>query len=286
MSIALRLYRELNRDQLDQLERDLAAFYRNAPAVYYELADRAAQSYNVREQPFHCDLVQRVSAAMSVVEIGCGTAHLCPHVEARQAHYTGVDYSDQLLENNRRRFPKARFFRVGELPSEQFDLVASLYTIEHIVHPLRYLEQMWNHCKAGGLLAIICPDFVESPALPPSVFYGRTPRRLRQKLKAVDVLDAWRHIVDLKFVGPRWKRQAAALGPGAFWINLLPRELHGAEHSIDADAVHLPRLKDLVSWFQQKGAEIVASSDTLPNVSFDVRQFNCYVLARRPDAGA
>ncbi len=286
MSIALRPYRELNHDQLDRLESELAAFYQNRPAVYYEIADTAAQSYNVREQPFHCDLVQRVSAGMSVVEIGCGTAHLCPHVQARQGRYTGVDLSDQLLARNRRRFPEARFFRVGEPPPERFNVVASLYTIEHIVHPPRYLEQMWNHCQPGGLLAIICPDFVESPALPPSVFFGRTPRRIRQKPKAFAVLDAWQHVLDLKFVGPRWKRRAAALPPGAFWINLLPRELHGAEHSIDADAVHLVWLKDLVWWFQQKGAEIVVTSDTLPDVPADVRKFNCYVVARKPKTAA
>jgi hypothetical protein len=70
--------------------------------------------------------------------------------------------------------------------------------------------------------------------------------------------------------------------PGAFWINLLPSELHGAGHAIDTDAVHMVRLKDLVWFFRQKGAEIVQTSAAMPEVAPEVRRFNCYLLVKKP----
>ena len=255
------------------------AFYRNPPRRYYQISDEASQHYNTREMPFHCDLIERIFPGASVLELGCGTAHLCGQVEARGGTYLGVDYGGPLLEENQRRFPKARFCRMETPPQELFDIVVSLYTIEHVVDPPAHLELMWRHCRPGGLLAIICPEFVAGPDLPPSFFYGKTPRRLRHKLQTLSLVDAGGHLLDLTVRGPRWKKRAQAMPPGAFWINLRPRVLHGAEYSIDADAVHLVQRRDLVWFLQQKGATIVQTSGDMSGISPDVLRYNCYVLA-------
>jgi SAM-dependent methyltransferase len=282
MSLALRRRAELSPEELAKLDGELAAFYTKPLAGYYQRADEAAQHYNPKEQPFHCDLAGRVFPGASVLEFGCGTAHLCPRVEERGGRYTGIDFNQQLLEDNRRRFPQGRFFQIGTPIAETFDLVASLYTIEHVVDPPAYLERMWRYCRPGGLVAVICPDFIESPTLPPSFFYGRTPRRLREKLQTFSLLDAGSHWLDLKVRGPAWKQRAQESPPGAFWINLRPSILHGADYSIDADAVHLPRLKDLVWFFEQKGAAVLQTSAKMPGIAADILRFNCYVLAQKP----
>jgi SAM-dependent methyltransferase len=217
--------------------------------------------------------------------MGCGTAHLCPHVEARGGSYTGVDYSEQLIAENRRRFPHARFHTLDAPMTEQFDLVVSLYTVEHVADPPAYLDQMWAHCRPGGLLAVICPEFVNCPAFAPSIFFGRTPRRFREKVKAFDVVDAGWHLIDLKVLGVLWQRRARKSPPGAFWINLRPRVLHGAEFTSDTEAIHLVRLSDLVWFFEQKGADMLATSLTVPKVAPEVLRYNCYVVAKRPEHG-
>lgn len=283
MSLELCRRMDLTPQQLAELEDLLAAFYKNPSPAYYRIADEAWQHYNATETPFHWDLVGRAFAGASVLELGCGTAHLCEHIEARGGAYTGVDYSEQLLEQNQRRFPSAHFYRMGTPLGNTFDSVVSLYTIEHVVDPPAYLEQMWRHCRPGGLLAIICPEFVECPDLPPSFFYGKTPRRLREKLQTLNLVDAGLHLFDLKVRGPRWKKRAQVSPPGAFWINLRPRVLHGAEYSIDADAVHLARRRDLVWFLEQKGAVILQTSAEMPGVSPEVLRYNCYVLAKKPE---
>jgi len=190
------------------------------------------------------------------------------------------------LRDNRQRFPQARFFQIGTPVLEAFDIVASLYTIEHVADPLTYLESLWRYCRPGGLIGIICPEFIDSPGFPLSIFFGRTPRRLRQKLQAGDFMDACRHVVDWKIRAPLWKRRLQSSTPGAFWLNLAPGVLHGAGYSIDADAIHLVRLKDLAWFFRQKNAEIVQTSTEMSDITPDVLEHNCYLLVRKPSTAA
>ncbi|MEP7015974.1 MAG: class I SAM-dependent methyltransferase [Verrucomicrobiota bacterium] len=260
----------------------LTEYYSNLSGFYYQLANQVAGRYAPDIVPFHCDLVSRVESGMSLLELGCGSAHLCLFVEAAGGSYTGMDYSDTLLKNNRERFPRARFLTIGTELADQVDIVASLYTLEHIVDPRSYLESMWDFCKPGGLIAIICPDFVDGDGFPPSFFFGKTPRRFREKLFSFALADAFLHLLDLAWHAPVWKSRARAASPGAFWINLMPRILHGAEYSVDADAVHLPRLKDIVWWLEKRGAAILETSRSMKNVSDEVLRYNCYAVARKP----
>lgn len=286
MSICLKPRNELSRGEIESLERAMTAFYQNPPPEYYAQADTSRDRYSPETLPFHCDLVNRIRAGDTVLEVGCGTAHLCPHVEARGGHYTGVDHSSELLAQNQQRHPRARFLPVHQPLPEQFDLVASLYTIEHVVDPPAYLEKLWDRCRPGGLIGIICPDFVNAPVPPPSLFYGHTPRRLREKIRTGSLADVWAHWWDLKVRAPRWQARARRMAPGAFWINLRPRVLHGAAYEIDADAVHAVRLEDLTSYLEQRGGQIVATSRSLPHVPPELLRFNAYVLVRKPPAAA
>ena len=282
MSLEFRRHKELTSVQIAQLEQAMVGFYQHPPPSYYQTANLAAQHYNRTEMPFHCDLLDRVYPGTTVLELGCGTAHLCAQVEARGGKYTGLDHSERLLEENRRCHPQARFFPIGTPLSPTFDIVASLYTIEHIVDPPAYLETLWKACRPGGLVAVICPEFVECPDLPPSVFFGRTARRLSEKIRAFDFADALQHWLDLKVRGWRWKRLAQQHPPGAFWINLRPRVLHGANYTIDADAVHLVQLRDLIWFFESKGAAVLQTSHMIPGVSAEVLKYNCYLLMQKP----
>ncbi len=248
----------------------------------YAIADQASAQYKPELMPFHCDLVSRVQPHDKVLELGCGSAHLCPEVERRGGNYTGMDHSAELLQRNRGRFKRARFLPIDSDTNDRFDIVASLYTIEHVVDPPSYLERMWKSCKPDGLLAVICPDFVDGAGFPPSLYFGKTPRRLREKLASLSFFDLVAHLLDLFWFAPRWKSRARRSPAGAFWINTAPSELRGKAHGIDTDAVHLPRMSDIASWFEERGATIVATSRSLSGIGADVLLHNCYVLARKP----
>lgn len=282
MSLDCRPFHQITENERNDLHLKMIEFYKHPQSSYYEIADQSANHYTSTNLPFHFDLVERISPAMTVCELGCGTAHLCPEIEKRGGLYTGFDWSQELLRANSSKFPKARFFSLENTLLETFDLVASLYTIEHVVNPISYLEQIWSLSKPGGLMGIICPEFINGNFFPPSFFYGKTPRRLREKLADFSWIDIFWHLVELKLIAPRWKKNAQTHAPGAFWINLKPRVLHGATYTIDGDAVHLPRLEDLEGWFIQKGANIIKTSKTLRNSSAQTVTHSCYILARKP----
>jgi 2-polyprenyl-3-methyl-5-hydroxy-6-metoxy-1,4-benzoquinol methylase len=282
MSIKLFRHSELSSDQIGELDRAMAAFYRHPPANYYQIADQAAQHYTTDQQPFHCDLIERVFPGASVLEVGCGTAHLCPHIEKKGGRYAGLDYSIELLQENRQRFPQALFYEIGTKLDESFDIVTSLYVLEHVTDPPAYLESLWSYCRPGGLICIICPEFIDNHTITPAVFYGKTPRRFRKKLLTLSFIDAAAHLLDLKIWGPRWRTRARATPPGAFWINLRPSALYTKIFFSDADAVHMTRLKDIVWYYQNKGAQIIQTSSQMPQVALAIRQINLYMLARKP----
>lgn len=273
---------QLSTEQAQELTQRLTSFYATSQTAYYLRAEEGAADYSPGVLPYHYDLISRVKSRMSVLELGCGSAHLCPHVLKAGGHYTGVDYGLELLAKNRARYPEGQFFPVGTPLTTNFDLVTSLYTIEHVVDPQSYLETLWEACKPGGFIAIICPDFVDGDGFPPSFFFGRTSRRLREKLRTLAWFDAGWHLLDLIWVAPRWKIRARAAALGTFWINRKPRILNGGAASVDADAVHLPRLKDLVWWLEKKGAAIVATSASIPDSGSTAARHNCYVLAQKP----
>src|SRR3954469_9340678 len=135
MSVCVRRFADVAPEELRSLELRMADFYKFPPPEYYALADRATHRYTPDLQPFHCDLLQRISPGSTVLELGCGSAHFCREVENRGARYTGMDHSAALLTDNAHRFPRARFLAIDRDPGELFDTVASLYTLEHVAQP-------------------------------------------------------------------------------------------------------------------------------------------------------
>jgi len=264
------------------LGKNMRSFYLHPPANYYTLADQASDKYNPQEQPFHCHLAEQISRGDHVLEVGCGSAHFCPVIQQRGGIYHGTDLDPHLLENNRQKLTGGFFLKADEPIHESYDMVASLYTIEHVVDPPSYLKLLWSYARPGGKIGIICPDFIDGEGIPPSVYFGYTPQRLRQKIASCSVLDAGLHLYEWLMASKAWKTQARLSPPGAFWINLDPRDLATRSHTIDGDAVHLPRLEDLVFWLRKNGAKILHTSRTLPDIPPDIIKHNCYVLAQKP----
>lgn len=285
MSISIKKFHTIENLQLSDLQTRASAYYQRPPDNYYILADTAAYRYNEIDQPFHCDLISRIPRGANVLEMGCGSAHLCPHVQAKGASYTGADFSQHQLKSNRQRYPDAEFFDLHDplLIQRKFDIVVSLYTIEHVVNPISYLHELWDMSLPGGSLAIICPDFIDGQGFAPSIYFGKSPARIRQKITNKDFAGVIGHLADLLLRAPIWKIRARLSRPGAFWINLDPREFSNSRHSPDSDAIHLPRLKDILWWLDGMGAEIAASSSTFQIESKAVRNHNCYVFARKPN---
>ena len=280
MTIRIKPLAEVPATTIAELNRRLVEFYRGSDPAYYTEADWNAGRYGSPELSFHRRLLDAVRPGMTVCEVGCGTAHFCPEVERRGGLYTGMDWGESLLAANRRRYPTAQFVSLERDPDAGFDFVVSLYALEHLADPVAGLEQLVRLCRAGGLIGVLCPDFVRAGGAP-SLYFGRTPRRFREKIRSGSWIDAIDHLRDMWGALPRWSRLARNSAPGCFWINLEPRILTRGTYLIDADAVHLPHLDDLVFWFRRKGLTVQETTRDVTGLSGATSNPTAYVLARK-----
>src|SRR5689334_19039131 len=92
---------------LDQLQTTMAEFYSSSP-TYYSDIDVSRDAW--RTDPVCLDIIRRLSEVSGLVaEIGCGRANICEHLPDPKCQYVGCDFSEELLDENRRRFPAAEF---------------------------------------------------------------------------------------------------------------------------------------------------------------------------------
>lgn len=121
--------------------------------------------------PFYGLLTRRVQAARlaaaapylsgRVLDVGCGLTDL----PGRLSHYVGCDRNADVLAENRRRFPDARFVTwdvaaadaPAELRGERFDVVLLLAVLEHVGDPGAVLARVAPLLCAGGFLVVTTP---------------------------------------------------------------------------------------------------------------------------------
>ena len=98
-----------------------------------------------------------------------------------------------------------------------------------------------------------------------------------------DLPDALAHLWDLFVVLPPLIRRARSATPPSFWINLEPRILAEAAYSIDADAVYLPSLRDIIGWFKNKRLSVEETAFDLPELKNCTSYPVAYALIRKTD---
>ncbi len=108
-------------------------------------------------------LFKRIEPA-TVLDIGCGCGfhdkEMARYPFVREVH--GIDYSGKSVEAAEREYPDPKVRRstadLRDLPSGNYDLVASWQVFEHLDDPKAYFESALRVCKKGGHIAIFTPN--------------------------------------------------------------------------------------------------------------------------------
>lgn len=103
-----------------------------------------------------------LQANQAILDIGCGSGVLAPHISKAQAHYTGIDISPKLIQTAKGYHGKQGNFRVcdarqlrGQFKPESFDKAVFLLSIQDM-NPLEdVLRNAAYALRGGGMLAII-----------------------------------------------------------------------------------------------------------------------------------
>lgn len=129
------------------------------PAFYNRYIDgiqrRALRPYLPRATP----------KALRVLDIGCGVGRWSLELARRGHRVTGVDLSQRMIEEARRRAADARVpcsFSVGDTAvldlDQRFDLILCVTVVQHILEPARAamaMVRMAEHLAPGGRLILL-----------------------------------------------------------------------------------------------------------------------------------
>lgn len=92
-----------------------------------------------------------------VLDAGCGSGHVAACAGLLGAESTGVDFSEEMVAEARRRFPAIRFEQgdVESLPfaDESHDAVLSNIVLFHVTDPFRAMQEAFRVLKPRGTFA-------------------------------------------------------------------------------------------------------------------------------------
>ena len=102
------------------------------------------------------DLLERLPAAPTALELGCGAGSYVTTVLGERGDLLGVDISAEQLRSARERHPRVRFMQADftqvDLDPESFDAVVSVYALNHVPRAdlPRLLSSIGRWLKPGG----------------------------------------------------------------------------------------------------------------------------------------
>jgi SAM-dependent methyltransferase len=264
---------------LEALQRQMNDFYSNAKAYYDDIE---FTSTNWTSDLVYLWIAKAAQTASRILEIGCGRANILSYYPDLAPRYTGVDFSSELIEENRHRYPSAEFFELRDarrlnLSGTTFDLIISVFVLEHCVFPHTALNEWARLLVTGGRLIILAPDFLghnrmTSQRIGFSVGSGREKLARRQFSDAIVTAFDTRVRLPVKAT---LCRIGASLKP-QFYINLAPI-CFVDPFQPDVDAIYVTYKPEIERWL--KGVLLFDSIDS--DVAELVRQNRLILLDGR-----
>ena len=234
------------------LDLKLSAFY-TGNKNYYSDIDFTANNWINPEEEGYKQILSYIFKSKRICEFGCGSANVLKHFPQLQEKYSGCDFSTELINQNRQTFPAASFeeIRVPNLlpyVNEMFDLVFSVFVIEHSSNPAKLLDECNRILQPGGRLLILCPDFLGKGRMS-SQRAGWTEGNTKDKLKKRKYLDAILTFFDNRIRIPLYcfiLRLRAQKHP-RFLINVTPT-LFEDKFYPDVDAVYVTFKREIIKY--------------------------------------
>jgi trans-aconitate 2-methyltransferase len=153
---------------MDQLDESLAASPAEAGESHWDTA-LYLKFEEERTQPAR-DLLARIGApARRIVDLGCGPGTSTQLLAARfpQAEIVGIDNSEEMLAEARRRLPRIAFERrdiSAWRPSFAPDLIFANAALQWLPNHHELIPRLMSFLADGGRLAIQMPDNRQEPS--------------------------------------------------------------------------------------------------------------------------
>lgn len=143
-----------------------------------EISRQVKKDYNLIAKSWHqtrrfpsalkVKMVSRIKEGERVLDLGCGNGMMLPFVLERGGHYTGVDFSEELLAIASEKYAQKTAygcaqFLVGEVTDlpfaeNEFDMVISFAVLHHlptVSQREKFFSEIYRVLKPGGETTVI-----------------------------------------------------------------------------------------------------------------------------------
>ncbi|MGI5827875.1 MAG: class I SAM-dependent methyltransferase [Patescibacteria group bacterium] len=118
--------------------------------------------YIDRKEPVFSFLKKQKRSKSSLLDIGCGNGLFLQHAQ----HYfncTGIDISQNGLNEAKRRAPKAHFqiksiYDLDSLPAKKYDVITCFDVLEHVLVKPTTLDSIYRILKPDGIFVFSAPN--------------------------------------------------------------------------------------------------------------------------------
>ena len=229
---------QAGREQVSLLEKRLGHFYNttNDYAAFSAPSEHAVWLKLVAEEIKGKFL--RCGARIRVLEAGAGLGSSFDKVEGLERamiHYTAQDIAGTVEGRLGEVADAVHLGPLGTLDG-QFNLIFSLFVLEHVANPEEFLTEVTRLLSPGGTHVIICPRYDIPGYVCPSM----------RHLRAMQLFG-----VETRRLARNALTQCRAAGP-SFWVNTDPALFH-RKWRRDTDAVHIVCQSDLLQWHCRRG---------------------------------
>ncbi len=126
---------------------------------YYRIAHDASLN---RTHPAVIAISGSAESVKRILDLGCGDGTRLGNLKTR-AEKIGVDINDFAIKKASKNFPDVEFVKVNieKLPfkSNSFDLVYSMFVIEHVVSPEKVIKEAVRVLKKGDSFILCAPNY-------------------------------------------------------------------------------------------------------------------------------
>ena len=227
-----------------------------------------AESGNLtwEDHPLHRAIIEMITPDDTVVEISCGSGYSVKHFAKVGCRYIGIDLAAQELARTKKS-QRSAWLVAGnayEMPigTSSADFVISLYSLEHVVWPQHYLDEMLRVVRIGGHIALAFPDYLENPhgRSVGSVRFGRSPGGIRYKIAHNLWIDAAQTILERELL---YRAQVRKLRSSIYRKNRVRFLINPAplclvtDYESDNDAIYFASEEEVARYLTQNGCAVV-----------------------------
>jgi SAM-dependent methyltransferase len=193
-----------------------------------------------------------------VLEVGCGSGRRIPYIRSRTESivYFGCDLSLQrwrTVPHGPGDYLTIASADTLPFPSTTMHVVMSIFVIEHLVFPARFLDEAWRILRSQGRLLLVAPDFQTAPMASDRI--GLSYGSGRDKIRQGRFLDAALTLYDTRIRIPKLRsirNRQVQQGRSTFPILTNPRCLSLKGFVPDCDAVYPSSADEIVTYLSSK----------------------------------